>query len=1001
MGEQYIFYVTDDNLKHYSKNVSTPYEKEMASDIINALKDRIQFIKTSVQAAIYRDKDFTFHLPPNLLPFNVFPQLKYGIVETMNELEETFTENLDQKCSLSIVDNRSQLYQRITIKFNHIQNSSKPIYAEIPFIPKGDNLLKAIRENLGDDTWETQEQYLASVLNSPIENMVFRFSNDGNDTILFTFSKIYQILEQFFKNDGNLFQPFGSFNYDLSYLPKIPRNLKSLIYVSEDENILNKFSNSLRTSLEYTKPSQYIQVIVGEIRKFLDLNVLPLENSVIENLKKALSSILPFIFMNFFSCYFTVYRNYKYKWEEIFNIPKEESLREISYSQPPDFELLSAICIAKWRSFINDIVDLFHYTVIKFQTKINPQKNVFFGTIVYSHYVKLQEQQYTLILSRAFVHLYNFAPKSETYEILPETYNFYCGNKTPLIFGSPIQCVKFTQFKPESQIGVLSTTQGHFSIDFGSVKALTDFWLMLLFCQNDVEQPFIKPAIPDLNIKISFPFIAPKGKYFYADIKAGKDKWSKLASLDKCTKNIENIYSRLKKFQTMIPLSSIPKLKEWMISESNFKMMRRNYSLSFIGNSIDVRNNYDNDKIQLIILYGACVELLCSPIKNDQFRFFAYLGISDFNKSITDHSLSLLQYQLKNFSSFLPSYKVQNAPLLHFASMFCDDLKFLQMIIDSVDVNGKDDDKRSALFYSIRSPTLTSTQMLFENNVNPDIGDNLSETPMTLSMKDESVDKTLFLASHGASVNKTFMNRHQSALIYSIENGYLELFEKLLPYCPSYSLNYPTSEGSFLTHILIKYKLPDQLLLLSQRCPEFDPNLFSKDYPHPIHYFFDNYGKDPEYDFNLFNSLLSLQNLDLNIRNDTDQTPLSRCIHIKNLEILQRLIFDPRCDLDLQDENRQSCLYVAIANNNKDAISLLLKAGALANAPNHDKEKNSPIMLAVKNNDISTIELLINYGANPNKWYNTEGLLPQHVGTSDVLQRLKEKGFNDVYQPRS
>ena len=54
MGEQYIFYVTDDNLKHYSKNVSTPYEKEMASDIINALKDRIQFIKTSVQAAIYR-----------------------------------------------------------------------------------------------------------------------------------------------------------------------------------------------------------------------------------------------------------------------------------------------------------------------------------------------------------------------------------------------------------------------------------------------------------------------------------------------------------------------------------------------------------------------------------------------------------------------------------------------------------------------------------------------------------------------------------------------------------------------------------------------------------------------------------------------------------------------------------------------------------------------------------------------------------------------------------
>ena len=58
-------------------------------------------------------------------------------------------------------------------------------------------------------------------------------------------------------------------------------------------------------------------------------------------------------------------------------------------------------------------------------------------------------------------------------------------------------------------------------------------------------------------------------------------------------------------------------------------------------------------------------------------------------------------------------------------------------------------------------------------------------------------------------------------------------------------------------------------------------------------------------------------------------------------------------------------------------------------------------MLAVKNNDISTIELLINYGANPNKWYNTEGLLPQHVGTSDVLQRLKEKGFNDVYQPRS
>ncbi|KAH0793008.1 Ankyrin repeat domain-containing protein 50 [Histomonas meleagridis] len=659
------------------------------------------------------------------------------------------------------------------------------------------------------------------------------------------------------------------------------------------------------------RPSKFIFTILKLLRGiFKAYPEDPLHNGF-AGIKDDISFVMTQRLLNFFSNYFVVDQSTTYKWGTISKVINTNNIRNPTVLQDSYFEVTIASCLACWKTFPSDIVDRFLFTLNSFQSHGKPQNPTYFGTVVYSHYVSVNGLRCTLILTRGFLHLMNFAPKkSDTHEIIPESYGFICSNTKPLFFGAPINSIRFTQFRPKSTIGIVSSPKGYFAVDFLQIEALTDFWLMFIITQLEQSLPFIEPPFPDLRFQISFAHDPVFGSLFCSNVKAGDNKWIISMPFSKFTQKIVKIFKRCSKLQTLIPLDApLPEINECLKSENSVKFLNREYTYLNIAQASKPPSYDDFNVLQCEYMHSACMELAYTRNQNDQFKFFKILGITDFNRSFVNHSLSLFQYQAKNFPSMISACRIQASPLLHFASLFFDDLKMLKMVTDNFDINDTDDDHRTALFYAIRNPSLCVIQNLFEHKIDADKGDYTSETPLISSFENGYSDISEFLIQQGASINRTHLEFHEPSLFYALQNRKSKTFKKLLKHCKTSDLNCPNSKGQFLTHVCIETRQCKPLFLLSAACADIDPNNYTDKYQHPLHYFLDcKLTKEVK----LFRALLSLPNLDLNVYDRHGQTPLCRCISMKATKLLPLLVSDPRCDLDMQNSKGISPLSIAV-----------------------------------------------------------------------------------------
>ncbi|KAH0794781.1 ankyrin repeat domain-containing protein [Histomonas meleagridis] len=410
---------------------------------------------------------------------------------------------------------------------------------------------------------------------------------------------------------------------------------------------------------------------------------------------------------------------------------------------------------------------------------------------------------------------------------------------------------------------------------------------MFIITQLEQSLPFIEPPFPDLRFQISFAHDPVVGSLFCSNVKAGDNKWIISMPFSKFTQKIVKIFKRCSKLQTLIPLDApLPEINECLKSENSVKFLNREYTYLNITQASKPPSYDDFNVLQCEYMHSACMELAYTRNQNDQFKFFKILGITDFNRSFVNHSLSLFQYQAKNFPSMISACRIQASPLLHFASLFFDDLEMLKMVTDNFDINDTDDDHRTALFYA--------------------------------------------------------------------------------------------SEIHLYVHCFF----------LSAACADIDPNNYTDKYQHPLHYFLDcKLTKEVK----LFRALLSLPNLDLNVYDRHGQTPLCRCISMKAAKLLPLLVSDPRCDLDMQNSKGISPLSIAVKKKSLKAVTCLLKGGALANAPNDDKMHETPLMIAVKQKNKSIVSKLIEFGADPQRWYNAEGMMPADAADEEIEKLLKSE----------
>lgn len=989
-----FFYLTAESLNQNSKVIAKPYHNSNATEILNGLKDGPIFSDEELVAVVYRDPYISFQIPQETRVFNAFPSLMKSLDLTQIDPNQakSQTDNVMNTSVLSFVGNNSSLLGKIILKFKNTFDNERII--ELPYIlnENDTDFFVVAERSLKGMVFNDEISKIAKDLDVPLESIILRRISSDDDFFISPYTNVIDFIKTF-RNEENGTFIFGELRIDVLKFPFGIQPHSPTRHVKQLKDKINEMASEIYSKLELIEPSMFVTTILDVLAEFFEKEKIPLSEEKLNEIKRASLTALTNRFKFFLEKYFNINLFNDYTWAELKEKIKPDNLKNKSLRQEFDVELIIGSDMICFPDLPSVIVDRFHKVLVALSTKRKvPQNKLFFGTIIYSAYVKVNQIQYTLIMSLGFLHLMNYSPKvTDHHEILPETYSFYCCNTKPLLFGAPIQCVRFTQMKPESNKGILETPSGSFFvIEFPTNESFTDFWLMLEICQNIIKKPFISPPFPDLKISQSYATISGGERIFTANIKAGVDCWTVSYPFSKYMKKLCKIYSRYRKpFPTLISLDSpLQEVNSILRGNEKKRDVWFNRIISYESIIKHVKKPvFDcND-----LLKSATIELSFTANEAEQFRLFKILGIVDFARSFANRSISLFQYQVKHFSSMLSVCRIYTSPLLHFACLFSDDIEMLQILMDNFDINYPDDDQRTALFYSTRNPSFAPTQMLLKHKIDPDKGDKTSETPLISTINNGFFEMSKYLVRNGSSINQTLLEFHNPSLVFSLQNGKIKIFKELLEYCPTCYLNYPIRDGKYLTHLCISLNLDEPLYLLATKSPGFDPNRYTNEYPHPLHYFFSLPKKDVKTSLSVFKALLSIPNLDLNAYDKEGQTPLIRAIQYNSKNLLSYLISDPRCDLDFQNINGETPLSIAVNIGSLNAVTKLLEGGALIDAPNDDEEKNTPFMLAVKKNNVKIVEKFIEFGlSNPNKWYNANGLLPYHIAQEENLTKIQE-----------
>ena len=102
----------------------------------------------------------------------------------------------------------------------------------------------------------------------------------------------------------------------------------------------------------------------------------------------------------------------------------------------------------------------------------------------------------------------------------------------------------------------------------------------------------------------------------------------------------------------------------------------------------------------------------------------------------------------------------------------------------------------------------------------------------------------------------------------------------------------------------------------------------------------------------------------VNTLDDKKETILSYSIKNKNIEVSNLILTSPIIDLDYQDKNGNTYLHLAVINQLKEIIKLLIEKGIYINKQNN--EGNSALHLAYTINNKPIISILIDNGIDKN-----------------------------------
>lgn len=134
--------------------------------------------------------------------------------------------------------------------------------------------------------------------------------------------------------------------------------------------------------------------------------------------------------------------------------------------------------------------------------------------------------------------------------------------------------------------------------------------------------------------------------------------------------------------------------------------------------------------------------------------------------------------------------------------------------------------------------------------------------------------------------------------------------------------------------------------------------------------------------------LLNEKNVDIELRNFYNYTPLSLAVQYNKKEIVKKLL---NKGADGKNLKKMQSLHFEILNKHNEIVEMLLDAQKPPEINSHDYKFNTALTYSVLTKNFSTLKKLLEKGANPNI-ANTEGNTPLHHavmdGSTEAVQLL-------------
>jgi len=291
---------------------------------------------------------------------------------------------------------------------------------------------------------------------------------------------------------------------------------------------------------------------------------------------------------------------------------------------------------------------------------------------------------------------------------------------------------------------------------------------------------------------------------------------------------------------------------------------------------------------------------------------------------------------------------------------------------DGINVNAVDEIGFSPLHYACKRGYRDIIKLLLDKDADVNLISNESITPLHMAVTSGNKEVVKLLTDAGSDINATD-KAGKTPLIYAVEARKAECARYLI------ELGADTSVMDNQNHTALDYANALGLVqLIESMAKENSGNA-------------DSFGNTPLHQAchngqgEVVKAMLAKGDMDINARNDDKETPLFLAVAENNI-LIAELLLDAGADTNISGgHGGNSRLHIAAANENEHLVKSLLTHGARINERNEDGE-TALIIAAIKGNNYITGTLL-EHGAD-----FTYADQDEHT----ALYYAAEGGYNDI-----